>query len=234
MSIRVWARIGLVAVTLTVAALLTFQPQGVAADPPIQVAVTVKEFTVNSNPSGAATGSVQLNVSNQGALPHELVIMQTDKAPDALLYDDANHRVVESAQGQEDVGEVEAIDPGTSKSGSFDLAPGKYVLICNIADHYKAGMLTAFTVGAVETPTATASATSTASPTPTTAPTPTPSPAITASPTPVITPAAIPHTGGPATSSSGFPWAALIVGIGAAVVLAGLASVTMIQRQRWR
>ena len=33
---------------------------------------------------------------------------------------------------------------GESASGIFDLAPGKYVLICNLWGHYTDGMYTAF------------------------------------------------------------------------------------------
>ncbi len=38
------------------------------------------------------------------------------------------------------------LGPGKSASGIFDLAPGKYVLICNLWGHYKDGMYTAFEV----------------------------------------------------------------------------------------
>ena len=33
---------------------------------------------------------------------------------------------------------------GKSASGIFDLAPGRYVLLCNLRGHYKSGMYTAF------------------------------------------------------------------------------------------
>ena len=38
------------------------------------------------------------------------------------------------------------LGPGKSARGSFDLAPGKYVLICNLWGHYTDGMYTAFEV----------------------------------------------------------------------------------------
>jgi hypothetical protein len=44
------------------------------------------------------------------------------------------------------VGEVEAIAPGTTKAGTFDLAPGRYVSICNLPGRYKLGMAAAFEV----------------------------------------------------------------------------------------
>ena len=38
------------------------------------------------------------------------------------------------------------LGPGKSASGIFDLAPGKYVLFCNLGGHYMNGMYTAFEV----------------------------------------------------------------------------------------
>ena len=38
------------------------------------------------------------------------------------------------------------LGPGKSASGIFNLAPGKYVLFCNLRGHYKNGMYTAFEV----------------------------------------------------------------------------------------
>ena len=38
------------------------------------------------------------------------------------------------------------LGPGKSASGTFDLAPGKYVLFCNLGGHYMNGMYTAFEV----------------------------------------------------------------------------------------
>ena len=38
------------------------------------------------------------------------------------------------------------LGPGKSASAVFDLAPGKYVLFCNLWGHYKDGMHTAFEV----------------------------------------------------------------------------------------
>jgi uncharacterized cupredoxin-like copper-binding protein len=146
----------------------------------LQVNAGQAEYSVTSDPAGVPTGAVQLNVINSGAIAHEFVIMQTDNPPNALLYDDTVQKAVEDAPGQQDVGEVGGelpfILPGQSDSGTFDLAPGRYVLMCNIPGHYKAGMYTSFTVGSVSpatnVPTATPSPTVAAAAPPTVAPTP--------------------------------------------------------------
>jgi uncharacterized cupredoxin-like copper-binding protein len=54
--------------------------------------------------------------------------------------------VNEDAPDLESMGEVEDIAPGSSKSFTATLEPGKYVAICNVEGHYSAGMHHAFTV----------------------------------------------------------------------------------------
>jgi uncharacterized cupredoxin-like copper-binding protein len=49
-------------------------------------------------------------------------------------------RVDESAVGDK-IGEIEDVKPGSSKSATFTLSPGKYLLICNLANHYSKGMV---------------------------------------------------------------------------------------------
>jgi hypothetical protein len=71
---------------------------------------------------------VTFEANNVGATAHELVIVDTDMAPDALVVE--NGKVNEAASGTL-VGEIEVdeLPPGASASGTFDLQPGKYVLI---------------------------------------------------------------------------------------------------------
>jgi uncharacterized cupredoxin-like copper-binding protein len=139
----------------------------------LQVNAVQAEFSVTSDPTGVPTGAVQFNVTNNGAAAHEFVIMQTDNAPSTLLYDNTTQKAVEDAPGQQDVGEVGGelpfILPGQTQSDTFDLAPGRYVLLCNIPGHYRAGMYTSFTVGSVSP----ATNVPTATPSLTVAPTPT-------------------------------------------------------------
>jgi hypothetical protein len=82
--------------------------------------------------------------------PHELVIVRSDLAPDQLPVVDG--RVPED---QVDfIGEIEAFAPGTQAADTFNLTPGNYVLLCNIAEveggqlesHYQLGMSTRLVV----------------------------------------------------------------------------------------
>lgn len=117
------------------------------------VNVTLKEWSVTLDAPSAAAGLVKFKVRNDGPSDtHEFVVVKTDLAPDALPVD-ANGMVDENGAGIEIIGEIEDIPVRTDTHlKAFDLAPGNYVLICNIYDagekeaHYHKGMRVAFTV----------------------------------------------------------------------------------------
>jgi uncharacterized cupredoxin-like copper-binding protein len=104
------------------------------------VSVHMEEFSLKPQPSSTPAGKVTFKATNDGKVAHELVVLQTDKAPGALPVAKAK------ADEAGDLGEAEDIAAGTSKSVTLALKPGHYVLICNLAGHYQAGMRTAFTV----------------------------------------------------------------------------------------
>ena len=89
-----------------------------------------------------AKGPVTFTVVNEGKMMHEVVILKTDTPAAELTVKDG--RVSED----DSVGELADIAAGDTATASFDLKPGKYVLVCNIAGHYQGGMRAAFTVTA--------------------------------------------------------------------------------------
>ncbi len=103
------------------------------------VNVILNEMNVVPTPATAKAGKVTFAVNNAGQLPHEMVVIKTDKKADAL---GSGTKVPETGS----VGETGDIAPGKSKSVSFNLKAGHYVLICNIAGHYAAGMHADFNV----------------------------------------------------------------------------------------
>jgi len=109
------------------------------------VNVTLAEWSVAASPASANAGSVTFAAKNNGLQEHELVIVKTDLAPDALTV--VSGKVDEAASGVL-IGEIEPdeLQAGQSASASFALTAGKYVLICNITGHYGLGMRTGFTV----------------------------------------------------------------------------------------
>lgn len=106
------------------------------------VDVALVEFAINPAQDTVDAGTVTFSVSNDGATPHNLRVVKTDLAPDALPKDG-----VLVDEGQVDVVVSTADLPGgATEEQSVDLAAGSYVLVCNIPGHYDLGMLTAFTV----------------------------------------------------------------------------------------
>jgi len=123
------------------------------------VGVTLREFSVTPSPDAAPAGTVKFDVNNAGAEVHEFVVIKTDLAPDALPTG-KDGAVDETGTGMEVIGEIEDIPAGSTQSTEFDLASGKYVLLCNITEeakhkdakheevesHYQEGMHATFTV----------------------------------------------------------------------------------------
>jgi uncharacterized cupredoxin-like copper-binding protein len=71
-------------------------------------------------------------------------VLKTNLAPKTLPV--KGGAVSEDAKGIVNVGEVEGLGSGNTKSTSINLTPGRYLLVCNLPGHYSAGMVTAFTV----------------------------------------------------------------------------------------
>ena len=133
-------------------------PESAAAVPaaPKEVSLVLGDFFIKPSPDSVAAGAVELVAINAGSTEHEVVVLKTDRAPDALLGSAPSRGVIrvtfpsggvviEEAAGQV-FGKLQGIVPGETRSGTFPLIPGKYVLFCNIHGHYLQGMTSAFEV----------------------------------------------------------------------------------------
>jgi uncharacterized cupredoxin-like copper-binding protein len=96
-------------------------------------------MTMTATPSSVAAGPVTFTVKNSGTIKHEMVVVKTNGA---TLTPGSDGKVSEKGS----VGEIGDIPAGATRSVTLDLQAGQYELICNIKDHYKMGMYTAFTV----------------------------------------------------------------------------------------
>lgn len=96
--------------------------------------------TLTATPGEVAAGKVTFTFKNTGTKQHEMIVLKTDEAVDALVV--TADKVSEDAS----VGEISETDAGKTVTKTFDLAPGNYILVCNIAKHYAQGMRVAFTV----------------------------------------------------------------------------------------
>jgi len=103
----------------------------------------VMGVTVNTTviPAGKVTFDV-INASTDSE--HEMVVTKLSGSGGTLPYDADAMRVDEEAAGSK--GEVSELPAGEKGALTVTLAPGTYVLYCNIEGHYAAGMWTEITV----------------------------------------------------------------------------------------
>jgi len=108
------------------------------------VSVTMKEFSVEANPTSTASGQITFNLQNDGAVLHELLVIRT--AIDPAELPESGGRVDQESPALEVAAEILNVAGGASGTVTEGLPAGDYALICNIPGHYSAGMHTAFTV----------------------------------------------------------------------------------------
>ncbi|MBK9714309.1 MAG: cupredoxin domain-containing protein [Kouleothrix sp.] len=121
------------------------KPSPSGAGKPATVQVKLKTYGVTSDTSSVKAGEVTFNVTNTATdLEHEMLVVRTDLAPDALPYDAGINQLPEDKINS--LGEVSELRPGNSGSVTLKLEPGKYLLLCNILSHFKHGMVTPLVV----------------------------------------------------------------------------------------
>jgi len=98
-------------------------------------------MSMTVSPSSVRHGKVKFTVENAGSEVHEFVVLKTKKKFDGLPVN-ADDEVNEATAR----GEIENIGAGKTKSKTMKLTRGHYVLVCNIAGHYGAGMRADFKV----------------------------------------------------------------------------------------
>jgi uncharacterized cupredoxin-like copper-binding protein len=115
-------------------------PETLPAD--VQVTVELKDYSITDTPATIKAGTIKFGIRNSGAMLHEFDLIKTDLAPDKLEIDTA------AAKAKTDglVKQVQNIGVGKVATLSADLAPGHYVIICNVAGHYQLGMRAELTV----------------------------------------------------------------------------------------
>jgi uncharacterized cupredoxin-like copper-binding protein len=133
-------------------AMATVVPLAAQAAPTV-VNVDLRDQASNRLLSGMAiradhtklrAGNVTFLVTNKSrTLVHEMILVQLDRADQALPYDATENKVIE--EKIHDLGEIPELAPGKSGSLKVTLAPGTYALLCNQPGHFHAGMLTVLT-----------------------------------------------------------------------------------------
>ena len=106
------------------------------------VKASLGEYFIKLDQLLVPAGSVQFDVSNDGKIEHEFVIIKTQ--PCARQASAEKRR---SQRGCRIVpGRYPSVNARQTKTLEVTLKPGKYVLICNLPGHYKAGQYTGLDV----------------------------------------------------------------------------------------
>jgi uncharacterized cupredoxin-like copper-binding protein len=105
---------------------------------------SMNEWTIKTDASTAKAGEVVFTVTNDGTIGHEFLVVKTDIAVGDIPLD--GDHFAEPGEGIDVVDEIGEFAKGTTETLTLNLEPGNYQLVCNLPDHYSAGMHTAFTV----------------------------------------------------------------------------------------
>jgi uncharacterized cupredoxin-like copper-binding protein len=129
-----------VAVPLTVARRQEPPPRGTPVN------LLLEDFKVRGDVAVVPAGTVTFRIRNQGPTTHEVIVVRTDRAPDKLPLQSDGLTVNEEGRDIEFLDEAEGLDIDDRQTMVLDLAPGDYVLYCNLQGHYLGGMYAALTV----------------------------------------------------------------------------------------
>ena len=107
------------------------------------IRVTERDFHISA-PHRVAAGDVDVTVVNKGPDDHELIVMRARNARLPLRSDGVT--VNEEQLEPETQPSLEPGPPGSKRTFRLHLRPGYYVLLCNMAGHFMAGMHTVLVV----------------------------------------------------------------------------------------
>jgi uncharacterized cupredoxin-like copper-binding protein len=99
--------------------------------------VNEADFQIRA-PHTTAAGSIVLRVANHGPDQHELIVARAPTGRLGLRSDGVT--VNEEALARAEVGSLEPARAGAVRDLEVHLAPGRYVLFCNMSGHYMGGM----------------------------------------------------------------------------------------------
>ena len=140
-------RFGLLALSalLAVGSWVAVSTHAVSAQASTRLTVTMAEFSFAPEVSVVPAGEITFDVVNTGEDVHEMIIFKSDLDIKSLPPGKVRGEVDEDAIG-ELIGSFEDVQPATAATGTLLLGPGRYILLCNLTNHYAKGMVTTLTV----------------------------------------------------------------------------------------
>jgi uncharacterized cupredoxin-like copper-binding protein len=128
-------------------AALAMLPAG-AATAPKTITVHLQDATDDPSMAGmklaadldtVAAGPVSFVVTNDSkSVVHELLVIAVADPRAELPYDEKASKIVEGKLSK--LVDTDDIKPGGKKTVTVSLKPGNYLLVCNQAGHFRAGM----------------------------------------------------------------------------------------------
>jgi len=144
---RRWAwALALVLAALALAVPLTVARRQEPTPSGTPVNVLLQDFKVRMDAAVVPAGTVSFRLLGQGPTTHEFIVVRTDRSPDKLPLQPDGLTVNEEALGVELVDEADGLDIDDRQTLDLRLAPGHYVMYCNLEGHYLGGMYAALTV----------------------------------------------------------------------------------------
>jgi hypothetical protein len=144
---RRWAwALALVLAALALAVPLTGARRQAPTPSGTPVNVLLQDFKVRMDAAVVPAGTVSFRLLGQGPTTHEFIVVRTDRSPDKLPLQPDGLTVNEEALGVELVDEADGLDIDDRQTLDLRLAPGHYVMYCNLEGHYLGGMYAALTV----------------------------------------------------------------------------------------
>jgi uncharacterized cupredoxin-like copper-binding protein len=105
------------------------------------LSITERDFAIRA-PHDVPAGDVRVVLKNRGPVSHELLIVRAGKTNRLPLRADG-FTIDEESLDRRLVIAIEPAGPGV-RDAVVHLAPGRYILLCNMAGHALAGMQTSF------------------------------------------------------------------------------------------
>ena len=126
------------AASLTPTSTASTAPSASPAGP--RVEITLKDFSIATQPQAGNAGPVSFHVSNQGTVVHEFDIYQTALPIDGLPVDKSTNKVDEVSGSVRTIEASISYDPGHTATVEVTLPAGRYYFVCNQPGHYQLGM----------------------------------------------------------------------------------------------